>query len=151
MDVLKRKLTQSQEAQVLFNSLEHQEEEKDSENEKQIKPPTQIQPPSHLHTLRIEVPESDIALVVCGGMFTIERQTERQAYAWKMELPSLDGVFATDLLDDWFHRFQINNGFTDRRPPQHLIITKTTHFVSVHALLQQQTCSFGRRMKPVYA
>ena len=41
-----------------------------------------------------------------------------------MELPTVDDVFATGVLDDWFHRFQINNGFTRRRTPQHLIITK---------------------------
>jgi hypothetical protein len=129
-DAFKRKLTYSQDAQTLFNSLELQEEEEKKEKKEkiQINPPTQSLTPQQ-HTVRIEVPESDISLVVSGGTFTIERQT-RQQHIWKMELPTLDDVFATDLLDDWFHRFQTNNRlFTaDRRPPQHLILTKNNSF-----------------------
>jgi hypothetical protein len=134
-DALKRKLTQSQEAQILFNSLELRDEEQNTEknNEKDKKYEKKMQTPKQTHvpqpnTVRIEVPDSEIALVFSQNVFTIERQKEGQQHAWKMELPTLDDVLGTGLLDDWFHRFQINSRFTERRPPQHLIITKNNSF-----------------------
>ncbi len=132
-DMLKRKLTQSHDVRTLFNSLELQEEEKNTEKkiekkdeDNKNKTQTKINPS---HIVRIEVPESEIALTATEGRFTIERRSDEHQLVWKMELSTLDEVLATGVLDDWFHRFQINNGFMRRRhAPQHLLITKDNSF-----------------------